>query len=153
MSMATTGTIWTRRTIHVYTDGNPGSTRNQLSYWPLAFEVRPHFQHVLKIQHRCAGRVKPCRFERIERAALSSHLRVERVCFSGSAILGSGPDIDIGDTFLHRLQSKRDFPYCVVQGWNRELRSKAKGKRHQNRLRTQMHSSGLMDLKDSRVGR
>src|ERR1700692_4162280 len=52
MSMATTGNIWTRRTIHVYTDGNPGSTRNQLSYWPLAFEVRPHFQHAPKIQHR-----------------------------------------------------------------------------------------------------
>src|ERR1700730_189335 len=35
MSMATTGTIWTRRTIHVYTDGNPGSTRNQFSYCTL----------------------------------------------------------------------------------------------------------------------
>src|SRR6202051_886209 len=53
MSMLTTGTIWTRRTIHVYTEGNPGSTRNQLSYWTLAFEVRPHFQHAPKIQHRC----------------------------------------------------------------------------------------------------
>src|ERR1700676_986772 len=85
--------------------------------------------------------------------ALSSHLRVGRVCLSGSARVGPGPDIDIGDTFLHRLQSKSDFPYCVVQGWNRELRSKAQGKRHQNHLRAQMHCRDLIDLNDSRVGR
>src|ERR1700680_4366246 len=66
--------------------------------------------------------------------------------------VGPGPDIDIGDTYLHRLQSKSDFPYFVVQGWNRELRSKAQGERHQNRLRTQMHRSDLIDLNDSRVG-
>src|ERR1700692_712645 len=54
-------------------------------------------------------------------AALSSHLRVGRVCLSGSAPVGPGPDIDIGDTFLHRLQSKSDFTYCVVQSWNREV--------------------------------
>src|SRR5437016_1686592 len=37
------------------TDGNPSANRNQLSYWCLAFEVRPQFQRLLKIQHHAAG--------------------------------------------------------------------------------------------------
>jgi hypothetical protein len=35
------------------TDGNTSATRNQLTYWYLAFEVRPQFQHLLRIQHWC----------------------------------------------------------------------------------------------------
>jgi len=31
----------------VHTDGNLRATRNLLSYWPSACEVRPQFQHVL----------------------------------------------------------------------------------------------------------
>ncbi len=34
------------------TEGNPSATRNQLSYWCLACEVRPQFRRLLKIQHR-----------------------------------------------------------------------------------------------------
>jgi hypothetical protein len=34
------------------TEGNRSATRNQLSYWCLAFEVRPQFRRLLKIQHR-----------------------------------------------------------------------------------------------------
>jgi hypothetical protein len=37
------------------TDGNPSANANQLSYWCLAFEVRPQFQRLLKIQHHAAG--------------------------------------------------------------------------------------------------
>src|SRR6202043_3897390 len=88
-------------------------------------------------------------------AALSSHLRRWAGLPQRERSVGPGPDIDIGGPFLHRLQSKSDFPYCVVQGWNRELRSKAQGKRHQNRLRTQMHCSDLIDLRseERRVGK
>jgi hypothetical protein len=51
------------------TDSNPSATRNQLSYWCLAFEVRTNFQRLLKIQHRLqfSRRVKPCRLGRIEK--------------------------------------------------------------------------------------
>jgi hypothetical protein len=40
------------RTIHGFMDGNPSAIRNRLSYWCLAFAVRPHFQRLPKIQHR-----------------------------------------------------------------------------------------------------
>src|ERR1700681_3144789 len=72
MSIATTGTARsTCQTTHVYTDGNLGSTRNRLRYWILAFEVRPHFQHAPKIQHRCrVSCVESCGVGRIERVGL-----------------------------------------------------------------------------------
>src|ERR1700676_5386449 len=34
------------------TEGNHSATRNQLIYWCLAFEIRPQFWRLLKIQHR-----------------------------------------------------------------------------------------------------
>jgi hypothetical protein len=43
--------------IHASQNGNISATRNQLRYLSLAFEVRPQFQRLLKIQHRLWGRV------------------------------------------------------------------------------------------------
>jgi hypothetical protein len=46
------------------------ATRNQLTYWCLAFEITPQFQRLLKIQHRLLGlgRAKSRRGGRIEEA-------------------------------------------------------------------------------------
>jgi hypothetical protein len=37
----------------VNTDGNLSAIRNQLTYWPLGLTVKPQFQRLLKIEHRC----------------------------------------------------------------------------------------------------
>ena len=37
-------------------EGNRSAICNQLSYWCLAFEVRPQFRRLLKIQHPPLGR-------------------------------------------------------------------------------------------------
>src|SRR6266849_9106423 len=39
-------------------------------YWALACHVRPQFQHVLSIRHRCARRVKPRQFEPIRESCI-----------------------------------------------------------------------------------
>jgi hypothetical protein len=45
--------------VHASQNGNISATRNQLRYLSLAFAVRPHFQRLLKIQHRLWGWIAP----------------------------------------------------------------------------------------------
>jgi hypothetical protein len=53
----------------VYREGNSDTIRKQLICWALAVEVRPQFQLLLKIEHRCrnGGPAASNRFRRTEK--------------------------------------------------------------------------------------